>query len=91
MKTFKDLKFEKQQDFLDGIQAQMMFENDFGVSVIRNKLSYGGKSGLYEVGILDSLKRLTYDTRITSDTVGWLTGKQVSRLMQRVQNLKSLT
>ena len=46
------------------------FDNGYGASVITN--GYGGEHGLFEVAVLDRRGRLTYDTPITDDVIGWL-------------------
>jgi hypothetical protein len=65
----------------------MMFENGYGVSVIRTEMSYGNKEGLFELAVLDSTGDITYETPITTDVIGWLTEEDVSRVMEQVQSL----
>lgn len=90
MKEFKDLEFvNHDDDFTIGIRARMFFPNGYGISVIKNNRSYGGKEGLYEVGVLDNKGNLCYDTPVTDDVIGWLTERGVSVIMKRVQELPS--
>lgn len=88
MKTFKDLYFIT-NEWVDGIQSRMMFDNGYGVSVIRTKYSYGGKDGLYEIGILDSEGAICYNTPITDrGVIGYLREEDVTEGMKRIQELK---
>lgn len=64
------------------------FNNGYGVSIIRNEMSYGGKDGLFELAVLDSDGEITYDTEITDDVVGYLTAPQALILAMRVAALK---
>ncbi len=86
MLQFSDLEFSTQHTMLDGIQAVQMFENGYGVSVIRSRFSYGGKIGLYEVAVLDD-DGICYDTPITGDVIGRLDKVGVSDVMRQVQEL----
>jgi len=87
---FKDLKFEK--DNMMGISAHHLFDNHYGVSVIKSPYSYGGKQGKYELAILvmkpsDKYSELCYDTPITNDVIGYLTETEVTELMKQVSEL----
>ena len=87
---FKDLKFEK--DDMMGISAHHIFDNHYGVSVIKGPYSYGGKQGKYELAILvmkpsDKYSELCYDTPITNDVIGYLTETEVTELMKQVSEL----
>jgi len=87
---FKDLKFEK--DNMMGISAHHLFDNHYGVSVIKSPYSYGGKQGKYELAILvmkpsDKYSELCYDTPITNDVIGYLTETEVTKLMKQVSKL----
>ena len=87
MKTFKDLNFIELGQYLNGVSARMMFENGYGVSVVCHSSSYGGKSGLYELAVLDADGELTYDTPVTGDVIGYLTPEGVTEKMAFVQVL----
>jgi len=60
----------------DGVKHIFEFRNGFGASVIRHSRSYGGKEGLWELGVLKD-GRLCYDTPITDNVLGYLTESQV--------------
>ena len=90
MKTFKDLEFTDHPmgDEVGGIMSRIHFENGYGASVIRTPFSYGGKIGLYEVGILDSDGEVCYTTPITDNgVIGYLREEDVSEVMIRIQQL----
>lgn len=99
MKTFKDLEFKPHPNNY-GKQAVIIFENGFGVSVIRFRLIINGKDfgyGSYtdnenqwELAIISGTENefdLRYDTPITDDVMGHLTGDQVTEVMLLVQLL----
>jgi hypothetical protein len=86
-KTFKDIKFEMMDSFYDGTRSNTMFDNGYGISVVRHRYSYGGPSGLYEIAVLDSDGNLTYNTPKTNDVIGYLTPKEVTEIMIKVQEL----
>jgi len=86
MKTFKDLEF-KQHPLHDGIIARITFENEYGASVVRHEYSYGGKDGLYELAVLSNEGELTYDTPITNDVLGYLTDRDVTEVLIKIQQL----
>lgn len=83
MKTFYDLIFTMKGDAL---RALTEFANGYGVSVIRNSLSYGGSEGFYELAVFHD-GRLCYTTPITNDVIGWLSPDDVTDLMRRVAAL----
>ena len=91
MKTFKDLEFFQDED-LQGKSAGIIFDNNFGVSVIQNPYSHGGKKGLYELAVLYmspemKYSKLHYDNDVAQGyVVGHLTQEEVSELMVKVQN-----
>lgn len=89
MKKFEDLEFEMLDDapHMVGKQARLQFDNGFGVSVVSHTFSYGGKDGLFEVAVLDKDGKLTYETSVTNDVIGYLEPHEVSEIMEQVQNL----
>lgn len=89
MKKFEDLEFEMLDDasYMFGKQAKLQFDNGFGVSVVSHTFSYGGKDGLFEVAVLDKDGKLTYETSVTNDVIGYLEPHEVSEIMEQVQNL----
>lgn len=86
-KTFKDIGFEGMDSFYNGVRSNTMFDNGYGISVVRHRYSYGGPSGLYEIVVLDKDGRITYRTPITQDVIGYLTSDDVSDIMVKIQEL----
>lgn len=84
MKTFNDLdiRFNGHNN-----QCVMMFDNNYGVSVVIGEYTYGGKDGLYELAVLDSKGVICYGTPVTSDVLGYLTAEDVTKAMEEVQRL----
>ena len=83
MKTFDDLVFKPNGI---GIQAEITFDNGRGVSVIKQRGSYGYPNK-YELAVLNTDGRIDYSTPITSDVLGWLTVEDVTDAMQKVEAL----
>ena len=83
---FEDLKFVK---YLDGVQAI----SDFGpyeLSVIKHSSSYGGKQGLYEIGVFDKLAGMVPLPGITIDgdsVKGFLTEEEVSAILLKMKTI----
>jgi len=84
-KTFEDINFIP---YYGGVAAKIMFDNGYGASVIRHEHSYGGKNGLYELAVLDNEGKLTYDTPVTNDVLGYLSPKEVTDYLIQIQDLK---
>ena len=76
---FEDLKFE--QRFTDGVQAWVEMDNGYEVSIIKNELSYGGKKGLYEIGVYHGPGMVV--PKGWDDSVkGWLTPELVEKELE---------
>jgi hypothetical protein len=88
MKTFKDLKFETMNDeFMYGKKSRIHFDNGYGASVVSHNLSYGGKSGLYELAVLKD-DEIHYDNHIADgDVRGYLNEQNVTELLLQIQKL----
>jgi len=90
MKTFKDLEFKPHPmaESLKGIVSRIMFDNGFGVSVVKHQYSYGGDRGLYELAVLDSNGEIHYNNSVTNgDVIGYLKPEDVTNLMEKIQKL----
>ena len=68
-------------------QYIITFENGYGASIIRNEMSYGGSDGLFELAVVGKDGGLCYDTPITSDVIGHLTGKEVGKTLDAIKAL----
>jgi len=79
----------------DGHQVLFRFANGFGASVVRHSFSYGGKSGLFELGMirwLDDGWEFAGQTSgltpfINDDVAGWLDVPQVEELLLMIESL----
>lgn len=68
-------------------RERVTFPNGRGVSIVRHAYSYGGKSGLFEVAVLDASGELDYSTPVTGDVLGHLTVDDVLQAMADVAAL----
>jgi hypothetical protein len=86
---FKDLVFETDEM---GESAAHLFDNHYGVSVVRGPYTYGGREGLYELAVIhmapgDKYSKLCYDTPITGDVMGHLKPDDITEIMKQVEEL----
>jgi hypothetical protein len=72
-----------------GTQRVYKFPNGYGASVIRHQGSYGFKSGLWELAVLDSSGHLCYSTPITNDVIGYLTDEEVILKLNEIRGLQT--
>jgi hypothetical protein len=80
--TFKKIKNQ------DGIQAIAEFPNGFGASVIKSDFSHGGKSGLFELAVLDNdTGNINSTTDITDDVIGWQDENDIDRVLTAISKL----
>ena len=79
---------------IGGAQWIYRFGNGYGASVVNGPYSYGGRDGLYELAVIvfhgDS-RELTYDTPVTADVIGWLTGEALSETLRTIAALPAVT
>lgn len=71
---------------MNDYQKKFQFNNGYGASVVCNTMSYGNNKGLFEVAVLKNDK-ITYDTPITGDVVGFLDFAGVADILDRIQKL----
>jgi len=87
MKTFKDIVFKTNPMGADfGIVSRTKFDNGYEVSVVKSPHSYGGDKGLYELAIFKD-DEICYDTPITNDVLGYLSDKDVTEVLIKIQQL----
>lgn len=90
MKTFKDLKFKPHSlsRFGENLQhARLSFPNGFGVSVLFGDLFYSDTtSNTYELAMLHN-DHVCYSDITKGNTLGYLTKKEVSEVMRKIQKL----
>ncbi|MDB0041639.1 hypothetical protein N9F16_00965 [bacterium] len=87
MNKFDLLTFTKMKK-QDGIQAIVEFPNGFGASIIKSDFSHGGKSGLFELAVLDNENgNINSTTDITDDVIGWLDEDDIDRILTAISKL----
>ena len=70
---------------LEGDQYTTFFPNGYGVSIVRNKFSYGGNKGLWEVAPLKG--KSFEDSEILHDEVtGHFTEEEVNEFCSEISN-----
>ena len=78
-------------------QAIYFFSNGYGISVINiigtngEHFSYTKNKEQYEIAVLEGVKnnsRITYDTIITDDVIGYLEIEGVYKIMEEIEKLK---
>ena len=82
MEKFDDLQFVK---FLDGVSATATY-GEYELSVVKHGSSYGGKKGLYEIGVFKG-NEMVEMPGITEegDTVkGLLSEEEVTGIMKKM-------
>ena len=97
MKSFKDLEFKSHPNGI-GLAGRIMFENGYGVSVVRFQTlggygSYTSNENEWELAVLKKKGEgwmLTFDTTITDDVIGHLLEEEVTEIMRKVQELPAL-
>ena len=87
---FKDVIMEEQGGRHTGKQAVLDF-GKYKLSIICNEMSYGGKAGLYEIGVFqdydtddEKMVELPGITREGDCVDGHLTSKNVDGIMQKM-------
>ena len=67
------------------------FDNGYSTSVIKNNISYGGKQGLYEIGVFyeEVLVEVPGITEEGDSVRGWLEFEEVIELMNKIEKLES--
>jgi|TARA_B110000090_G_scaffold81397_1_gene92601 hypothetical protein len=71
----------------NGKQRLYQFPNGYGASVVKHDHSYGGKSGLWELAVLDTDGALCYNTVITDDVIGHLNDPEVDNILGQIFRL----
>lgn len=76
-----------------GYQAIYKFENGYGASVVKSRMSYGGEKGLYELGLIIFLEgdnwELFRHPKIgeLESIIGWLDENGVNELLEAIKEL----
>jgi len=84
---FSDLKFTETK-IPKGIQAKVKF-GEHSLSVVKNEMSYGNKSGLYEIAAFKGKEQVVLpDITEEEDTVkGFLTEQEVSVILLKMSTI----
>ena len=82
MEQFSELQFTK---FLDGVSATVTY-GDYELSVVKHSSSYGGKKGLYEIGVFkgDDMVEMPGITEEGDTVKGFLTEDMVTGIMKKM-------
>ena len=85
-----------------GFQKIYRFPNNYGASVVRFKMPVGGGYGSYtndetefELAVIkfegkdNNDFKLTYETPITSNVIGYLKEKDVEKILNKIKKLKA--
>ena len=80
-----DLKFEK---YLDGVQAVVGY-GEYELSIVCHSSSYGGKMGLYEIGVFkgNDMVELPGITEEGDTVKGFLTEEGVEAIMTKMHSI----
>nr|DAN48905.1 MAG TPA: hypothetical protein [Caudoviricetes sp.]DAO58236.1 MAG TPA: hypothetical protein [Caudoviricetes sp.]DAY02259.1 MAG TPA: hypothetical protein [Caudoviricetes sp.] len=72
-----------QKELFNGYATAYTFPNGYGASVIYHDISYG-----IELAVLDSEDKLTYDTPITDNVIGYIETKEdLNGLLRQIKEL----
>lgn len=69
-----------------GDQYKFAFANGYGASVVRHSFSYGREDGKWEIAVLKG-DRITYDTPLTDDVIGYLSESDVANTLNAIELL----
>ncbi len=89
MKTFKDIPSILE----DGcVKGQIIFDNNWGVSILMGPFTKGGLVGKYELTILNWIPEknfsvASYNNPISNDSIGHLSQEEINVLMKQIQEL----
>ena len=75
-----------------GVQKVYRAPNGYGASVIQTVRSYGYDYGLWELAVIEfkgdtERYKVTHDTPITDDVLGYLEMEEVRRILQQIADL----
>jgi len=82
VETFDDLQFTK---FLDGVSATVTY-GDYELSVVKHSSSYGGRNGMYEIGVFkgDDMVEMPGITQEGDTVKGFLNEEEVTGIMKKM-------
>jgi hypothetical protein len=74
------------------MEHKEFYQNGYGISIISNVFSCGGRDGLFEIAVLigdEDMYELCYTTPIASDVIGYLTSEEVNSIIEDIKKLPS--
>jgi hypothetical protein len=72
------------------MEHKEFYQNGYGISIICNEFSYGGRDGLFEIAVLigdEDNYDICYTTPISSDVIGYLTSEEVNSIVEDIKKL----
>lgn len=97
VKELKDISVDfncKTPDWSKGYMYRAAFANGYGISIVKHDGSYGREQNKWEIAVLKRGKEndvkkydLCYDTPITDDVIGFLTGPEVMDYAKQIAAL----
>ena len=73
-----------------GEQGMIRLDNGLEVSVVRNDLSYGGKEGMYEMGVFTPDGKMYHIDEWGDEVKGYLTPEDIDRELAFLEESYSL-
>lgn len=85
---FKDLKMIESKH-PNGVKATVQFGPDYELSIVKNEMSYGGKSGLYEIGVFkgNGMVEMPGITEPGDTVRGYLTEEKIDFIIESMSSL----
>lgn len=89
MKTFKDLVFERLQisSEFPGLFSEIVFDNNYGVRVLKTSFPSTCGNGLFDVQLIDSNKKRIYESDSVENRLTRQTPEMITDYMVKIQNL----
>lgn len=69
-----------------GEQKIFKFDNGYGASLVRHRMSYGHEQGLWELAVLKH-GNLCYTSGITDDVIGYLNDPEADAILEKIAQL----
>lgn len=88
---FKDIKFKERKEPQGGIQAVLNY-GKYNLSIVRDRYSYGGKEGLYEIGAFlnNTMIELPGITEEGDTVKGWLSEDDISGILLKMVTISGI-
>ena len=88
---FKDIKFKERKEPKGGIQAILNY-GKYNLSIVRDRYSYGGKEGLYEVGAFqnNTMIELPCITEEGDTVKGWLSEDDITGILLKMVTISGV-